>query len=73
VSQVDPEGHTTYRQTQKGHECLGRIINYSKKGKVGITMIDYMNEMLQDLPSDMDEEASTPAANHYFPGKREAN
>jgi hypothetical protein len=42
------------------------VINYSVDGKVQIKMIDYIKEMLDELPKDMAGEAATPAANHIF-------
>jgi hypothetical protein len=41
-------------------------LEFSSKGKVKITMVDYIQNMLNELPSDMDGEAATPAANHLF-------
>jgi hypothetical protein len=41
-------------------------LDFSLEGKVRITMVDYIQNMLDDLPSDMDGEAATPAANHLF-------
>jgi hypothetical protein len=41
-------------------------LDFSLEGKVRITMVDYIQNMLNDLPSDMDGEAATPAANHLF-------
>jgi hypothetical protein len=48
------------------HEYLGMTLDYSKKGKVKIKMLDYVENMLADRPSEMDGEAPTPAANHIF-------
>jgi hypothetical protein len=41
-------------------------IGYTTPGKVKILMIDYIKNMLNKLPADMDGEAATPAANHLF-------
>jgi hypothetical protein len=41
-------------------------IDYSEDGKVKITMVDYIKEMLEDLPADMAGESATPASNHLF-------
>jgi hypothetical protein len=41
-------------------------LDYTKKGKVKIKMIDYVEKMLADLSEEMDGEAPTPAANHLF-------
>ena len=50
----------------KVHEYLGMTLDFTERGKVKFTMIDYIENMLADLPSDMDGEAVTPAANHLF-------
>jgi hypothetical protein len=41
-------------------------LDYSEKSKVKIKMLDYVNKMLADLPAEMDGEAPSPAANHFF-------
>jgi hypothetical protein len=48
------------------HDYLGMMLDYSKKGKVKIKMIDYVKKMLADLPDEMNGEAPTPAGNHLF-------
>jgi hypothetical protein len=48
------------------HDYLGMTLDFSKKGKVKFTMIDYIKGILEDLPEDMDGEAATPAASHLF-------
>ena len=50
----------------KFHDYLGMTIDYSKKGKVNITMMDYIQDLLKELPTDMKGEAATEAANHLF-------
>ena len=50
----------------KIHEYLGMTIDYSVKGKVKISMIDYIKTMLADAPEDMGGESATPAGNHLF-------
>jgi hypothetical protein len=50
----------------KGHDYLGMKIDYSEKGKVKITMIDYIEGMLDELPNGMAGESATPAANHLL-------
>jgi hypothetical protein len=50
----------------KVHDYLGMVIDYNVDGKVQIKMIDYIKEMLDELPKDMAGEAATPAANHLF-------
>jgi hypothetical protein len=50
----------------KVHEYVGMVFDYSIDGKVKITMKEYIQEMLDELPEDMAGEAATPAANHLF-------
>ena len=48
------------------HDYLGMTLDYSISKKIKITMIDYIKNMLTELPPDMDGESPTPAANHLF-------
>ncbi|MCE2996668.1 MAG: hypothetical protein LW863_13795 [Flammeovirgaceae bacterium] len=48
------------------HDYLGMTLDYSTAGKVKISMVDYIERMLGDLPEGMDGTATTPAANHLF-------
>jgi Reverse transcriptase (RNA-dependent DNA polymerase) len=49
------------------HEYLGMTLDYATTpGACRISMFDYVEEMLDELPPDMDGEAITPAANHLF-------
>jgi hypothetical protein len=50
----------------KVYDYLGMRIDYSPPGKVKITMFDYIDRMLDELPVLMDGEAATPASNHLF-------
>jgi hypothetical protein len=50
----------------KVHEYLGMTIDYSEKGKVKFTMIDYIKGMLDELPGDMEGTVTTPASSHLF-------
>ena len=50
----------------KVHAYLGMVIDCSIPGKVMITMIDYIKNMLNDLPSDMDGTAPNPTASYLF-------
>ena len=47
-------------------EYLGMRIDYTVKGKVRISMYEYINKMLAELPSDMNGVSTTPAALHLF-------
>jgi hypothetical protein len=50
----------------KVHEYLGMTLDFSVDGKVKVIMQDYIKEMLDELESDMDGIAATPAAPHLF-------
>jgi hypothetical protein len=50
----------------KIHEYLGMTFDYRKKGKVIISMKEYIAAMIDELPSSMRGRAVTPAANHLF-------
>lgn len=50
----------------KLHDYLGMTIDYRTPGKVMIAMFDYIDNMLSELPEDMNGEAATPASNHLF-------
>ena len=50
----------------KVHEYLGMTIGFSDRKKVKLSMIDYVQTILDELPVDMDGENSTPAANFLF-------
>jgi hypothetical protein len=50
----------------KVHDYLGMTIDYREDGAVKITMIDYINNLLEELPADMKGRAPSPAANHLF-------
>jgi hypothetical protein len=50
----------------KVHEYLGMTLDFSSPGKAKIYMIDYIENMLKDIPSEFDGESATTAANHLF-------
>jgi hypothetical protein len=50
----------------KVHDYLGMTLDYSSPGQAKILMIHYIENMLEEMPSDMDGEAPTPASNHLF-------
>ena len=81
ISHVDPEvvrGVLQQLESEFGKEApltvtcgkvleyLGMTLDYSMPGKVLVKMTDYVKAMLDELPSDMEGEAATPAANHLF-------
>jgi hypothetical protein len=41
-------------------------LDFSKKGKFQVTQIPYLQDMINDLPTDMDGEAATAAGPHLF-------
>ena len=53
-------------------EYLGMTLDYSTKVKVKISMYDYIDKLLTELPSDMNGSAKTPAASHLFNVNKEA-
>ena len=51
----------------KIHEYLGMKIDFSEPGKVVFSMLDYIQQVLDDAPDELLKGASTsPAANHLF-------
>jgi hypothetical protein len=48
------------------HDYLGMTIDFSKKGKVMITMIDFIEKMLEEVPEDMNGNKQTPSQEHLF-------
>ena len=50
----------------KVHEYLGTTIDFSDTSKVKITMYDYVDEMIKELPTEKIVESATPAANYVF-------
>jgi hypothetical protein len=55
------------------HDYLGMTIDYCCVGKVKFTMIDYITNMLETLPGNMDGESATPAADFLFAVNDEAS
>lgn len=51
----------------KVHEYLGMTLDYSPKGKVVVSMVDYLQGMLDEAPLEFaGGSAATPAANYLF-------
>jgi hypothetical protein len=48
------------------HDYLGITIDYSEIGKVKFTMYDYLEDILSEMPDDMNGTAPTPASDHMF-------
>ena len=47
-------------------------MDYSAKGKVKISMYDYIDKLLTELPSDMNGAVKTPAESHLFNVNKDA-
>jgi hypothetical protein len=50
----------------KIHDYPGMTLDYSVPGKVTFTMHDYIENLLDEAPVDMEGTAATPAANSLF-------
>ena len=51
----------------KVHDYLGMQLDFSNKGKVVMTMRDYIDELIKEVPEDLlSGKASTPASNFLF-------
>jgi len=53
-------------------EYLGMTLDYSTEGKVKISMYNYIDKLLTELPSDMNGAVKTPAASHLFNVNKDA-
>ena len=58
--------HALTKSQGKVHKYLGMNIDFSEEGKVKFTMEDYIKEMLEELPEEMNGTAPAPAASHLF-------
>jgi len=47
-------------------EYLGITLDYKTKGKIKISMYEYIYKMLSELPTDMNGSAKTPATGNLF-------
>ena len=50
----------------KIHDYLGMDLDYTTKGKVGVSMIKYVNKILEGFSEELGSPAATPAAEHLF-------
>jgi hypothetical protein len=48
------------------HDYLGITIDYSKKDRVIFTMYDYLEDILESMPDDMNGTSPTPASDNLF-------
>jgi len=47
-------------------EYIGMKMDYRQKGKVKFSMYEYIKKMLEELPTNMEDMATTPASSHLF-------
>jgi hypothetical protein len=52
--------------TDNIHDYLGITIDYSERNKVKCTMYDYLEDILAEMPDDMNGTAPTPASDNLF-------
>jgi hypothetical protein len=57
----------------KVHDYLGMVLDYTEEGRVKISMSQYIDEVVDEAPDDMDGEAPTPAAAYLFQVNPEAS
>mmetsp|Transcript_15002 Transcript_15002/g.21701 ORF Transcript_15002/g.21701 Transcript_15002/m.21701 type:complete len:147 (-) Transcript_15002:412-852(-) len=54
------------RNRGKIHDYLGMTLDFTSKGKVKVSMKDYIESIIEDLRGEMIGRAVTPAAPHLF-------
>jgi len=59
-------GVTVAEHRGKVHDYLGMIMDFSKKGKVSINMIEYIKGMIADFPEEIVSVKTSPAQDHLF-------
>ena len=50
----------------KIHQYLGMQLDYSVKGKLKISMVDYVKKIVEEFSEEITSKATTPAAGHLF-------
>eukprot|EP00957_Ditylum_brightwellii_P011514 871122-Ditylum_brightwellii.AAC.1 len=50
----------------KIHDYLGMVLDFSKKGKVRVNMVEYVKQIVTEFPELIEGEITTPAADHLF-------
>ena len=50
----------------KIHDYLGMDLDYTTKGKVGVSMIKYVDKILEGFLEELGSTAATPASEHLF-------
>jgi hypothetical protein len=48
------------------HDYHGMIFDFSKNGKVMVNMIEYIKNIVADLPEEITATKTSPAADHIF-------
>lgn len=48
------------------HDYLGMKLDFSSPFKLRMTMIDYINRMIDEAPTEFAGDSATPAAKHLF-------
>jgi hypothetical protein len=67
TSSLEPRRKHCLLQEEKSMTTyLGITINYDEPRKVKFTMIDYLEDILSEMPSDMNGTAKTPARDNLF-------
>ena len=64
-------GKMTVRRGKK-HDYLGMTLDFSNEGKFIVDMEEYLDEILSELPEDMNGVATTPAVDHLFKTRNSA-
>ncbi len=59
-------GVTMVAHRGKIHDYLGMILDYLEKGKVKVTMIDYIKSIIKDFPEEIVSRRATPLADCLF-------
>jgi len=50
----------------KRHDYLGMVLDFSTPGPVEISMHEYVYEIINDAPCNMEGNVPSPVANHHF-------
>ena len=56
----------TYHKTGQSIRIPGMTLDYTTTGKVKISMYEYIEKLLTELPSDMNGSGKTPTVGHLF-------
>ncbi len=51
---------------EKVHNYLGMIFDFSPKGKVMVTMMEYIKNIIKDFPEEIVRTKTSPAAHYLF-------